>query len=82
MARDRHRLTPEASTPDPDAGHTITARLNDGPLKGERLEAEIVQGRPPFTIDAPADDGTTCRYTLADWAQSGPSAAYTFLYRL
>jgi hypothetical protein len=29
-----------------------------------------------------ADDGSTCRYCLAQWAQSGPSAVYTFLYRV
>jgi len=31
---------------------------------------------------APADDGSTCRYCLAQWTQSGPSAVYTFLYRV
>jgi len=61
---------------------TITAMLEDGPLQGTRIEAEIVEGRPPKTIDAPADDGTTCRYCLADWVQSGRSAAYTYLYRV
>jgi hypothetical protein len=30
----------------------------------------------------PTDDGTTCRYCLAGWVQSGPSAVYTFLYRV
>jgi len=30
----------------------------------------------------PADDGTVCRYCLADWMQSGSSALYTFLYRV
>jgi hypothetical protein len=44
------------------------------------MEAEIVEGRPPSTIDVDADDGSTCRYSLADWVQSGPSAAYTFSY--
>lgn len=64
------------------AGPTITAALDDGPLNGTRLEVEVVQGRPPSTIDVPADDGSTCRYCLADWTQSGPSAVYTFLYRV
>jgi hypothetical protein len=64
------------------SGPTITATFGDGPLKGTRLEAEVVQGRPPTTIDLPADDGGNCRYCLADWVQSGPSAAYTFLYRV
>jgi hypothetical protein len=65
-----------------DVGPTITAELNDGPLRGKRIEAQIVEGRPPSTIDAPADDGSTCRYCLAEWVQSGPSAVYTFLYRV
>jgi hypothetical protein len=41
-----------------------------------------VEGRPPSTIDVPADNGSTCRYCLAEWAQSGSSATYTFLYRV
>jgi hypothetical protein len=65
-----------------DVGPTITAALDDGPLRGKRLETQVVQGRPPSTIDAPADDGTTCRYCLAEWVQSGPRAVYTFLYRV
>jgi hypothetical protein len=63
-------------------GPTITAMLDDGPLQGLRIEAEVVEGRPPSTIDVPADDGGTCRYCLAEWAQSGQSAVYTFLYRV
>ena len=59
---------------------TITAELEDGPLEGRRLETRLVEGRPPKTIDVPADDGSTCRYCLAEWAQTGQSAAYTFLY--
>jgi hypothetical protein len=56
--------------------------LEDGPLSGQQIETESVEGRPPKTIDVPADDGTTCRYCLAEWMQSGPSALYTFLYRV
>lgn len=65
-----------------DRGHepTITALLEDGPLAGRRIDLDVVEGRPPKTIDVPAADGGTCRYCLADWAQSGPSAVYTFLY--
>ena len=59
----------------------LTAELEDGPLEGRSVESEMVEGRPPKTIDVP-DDGGTCRYCLRDWVQSGPSAAYTFLYRL
>jgi hypothetical protein len=61
---------------------TITAVLQDGPLQGRRLETELVEARPPKTLDVPADDGTTCRYCLAEWMQTGPSAVYTFLYRV
>jgi hypothetical protein len=61
---------------------TITAMLDDGPLDGRRVDAEVVQGRPPATVDVPADDGTTCRYCLAEWSQGGPSAVYSFLYRV
>ena len=60
----------------------ITATLEDGPLEGGTITAEMVEGRPPKTIDLTADDGRTCRYCLADWVQSGESAAYTFLYRV
>jgi hypothetical protein len=61
---------------------TITAFLQDGPLQGRRLETELVEARPPKTLDVPAEDGTTCRYCLAEWMQTGPSAVYTFLYRV
>jgi hypothetical protein len=61
-------------------GPTIVALLEDGLLAGRRIEAEVVEGRPPKTLDVAADDGSTCRYGLAEWAQTGPSAAYTFLY--
>jgi hypothetical protein len=56
--------------------------LDDGPLQGTLVEARVVEGRPPSTVDVPADDGSTCRYCLAEWAQSGPSVIYTFLYRV
>jgi hypothetical protein len=59
---------------------TINAVLTDGPLKGRSVATEVVEARPPKTIDVPADDGTTCRYCLAEWVQSGSSADYTFLY--
>jgi hypothetical protein len=61
---------------------TITAELDDGPLKGRRVEVEVVEGRPPKTVDVAAADGSTCRYCLAQWEQAGRSAAYTFLYRV
>jgi hypothetical protein len=77
-----HRMTSEARASDQDVGPTITAKLDDGPLKGVRIQAQVIEGRPPSTIDVPANDGSTCRYCLADWVQSGPSAVYTFLYRV
>jgi 3',5'-cyclic-AMP phosphodiesterase len=61
-------------------GPTIVAVLEGGPLAGRRLDAEVIEGRPPRTIDLEADDGITCRYCLAEWTQAGPSAVYTFLY--
>ena len=68
--------------PAPGSGPTITATLGDGPLKGRSVEAEVVEGRPPKILDIAADDGTRCRYCLAEWMQSGDSAAYTFLYEV
>ena len=65
-----------------DTGPTITAVLEGGPLDGQRINLEILEGRPPKTVDLPANDGSTCRYSLADWTQGGPSAAYTFSYRV
>jgi hypothetical protein len=61
---------------------TITAILGDGPLEGTDVEAEVIEGRPPKTLDLPAPDGSTCRYCLAEWMQRGQSALYTFLYRV
>jgi hypothetical protein len=59
---------------------TIVAHLDDGPLKGRRIETDVVEGRPPKTIDVDNGDGGTCRYCLAEWQQTGPTAVYTFLY--
>jgi Icc protein len=72
----------EATVPAREAGPTIIAVLDGGPLAGRRIEAEVVEGRPPKTIDVDAGDGETFRYCLADWMQAGPSAAYTFLHRV
>ncbi len=71
----------DAPVPDQQSGLTVTAELEDGPLKGQSVETQLVEGRPPKTIDVP-DDGGSCRYCLAEWAQSGPFATYTFLYRV
>ena len=64
-----------------ETGPTITAVLEGGPLGGRRMQVDVVEGRPPKTIDVRADDKSTCRYCLADWVQAGPSAVYAFLYR-
>jgi hypothetical protein len=66
----------------PQIGPTVTAMFTDGPLHGSSVEAEVIEGRPPKTIDVSADDGSTYRYCLEGWVQSGRSAAYTFLYRV
>ena len=58
----------------------ITAVLADGPLKGTEVQADVIQGRPPPTVEATGPDGKTCRYCLAEWNQSGSSAEYSFLY--
>jgi hypothetical protein len=68
--------------PGDERGPTISAMFKDGPLAGRSIEAEVLEGRPPKTLDALADDGSTCRYCLESWVQSGRSAAYTFLYRV
>jgi hypothetical protein len=47
-----------------EVGPTITASLDDGPLRGMRIETRVVEGRPPSTVDVPSDDGSTCRYCL------------------
>jgi Icc protein len=81
--RPRHVTGAEAAVaPGRAAGPTITAVLEGGPLGGRRIDAEVVEGRPPKTIDVGADDGSTCRYCLADWAQAGSTAVYAFLYRV
>ena len=76
-------MTSAARGSSQETGPVITAKLDDGPLQGRHVDAQVVEGRPPSTITVPADDGSsTYRYCLAEWAQSGPSAVYTFLYRV
>jgi hypothetical protein len=60
----------------------ITAKLGDGPLRGDTIQVHLLEGRPPMTLDVAANDGSTCRYCLADLVQGGSSARYTFLYRV
>jgi hypothetical protein len=68
--------------PEPPAGPTISAVLTDGPLQGRSVEVGLVEARPPHTVEVRADDGTTCRYCLTEWTQSGPAALYSYLYRV
>jgi hypothetical protein len=84
MSRRRPDRAPdrEAATRRGETGPTITARLGDGPLDGKSIEVDVVEGRPPKVIDVPVEHGSPCRYCLAEWVQTGWSAAYTFLYRV
>lgn len=75
------QVTPEG-TSDQGVDPTVTAVLDDGPLRGTSIEAQVVQGRPPPTVDVRGDERGTYRYCLAEWTQAGPSAVYTFLYRV
>jgi hypothetical protein len=77
--RDKPTPTLEAHT---EMAPMIAAILEDGPLAGRSIATDLVEGRPPKTIDTRAEDASTCRYCLADWVQSGQSAVYTFLYRV
>jgi len=63
-----------------DGGPTIAAELIDGPLAGTTIAVDVVEGRPPKTIDVEGPDRVHQRYCLAAWEQSGHSAEYTFLY--
>jgi hypothetical protein len=81
-SRSNRSPEPDRGVPSGDGAPTIIAELIDGPLEGRRVEAETVEGRPPKTVDVEATDGGTCRYCLAEWTQSGGTAAYTFLYRV
>jgi hypothetical protein len=57
----------------------VEAVFTDGPLKGQQVEMEAVEGRPPRTIDVPDAEGGALRYCLAEWTQEGMSADYTFV---
>jgi len=80
------RNADDSPAPDP-AAHpgggppTIVAELDDGPLAGRRVDVEVVEGRPPKTVEVD-DPGGACRYCLAQWKQAGGTATYTFLYRV
>jgi hypothetical protein len=49
-------------------------------MQGKAVGVEVVEGRPPKTIDVPVEKGGTYRYCLAQWTQEGMTAVYTFLY--
>jgi hypothetical protein len=72
----RNHVTSEAPGSNQVRGSTITAMLDDGPLQGIRIEPQVVEGRPPSTVDVTADESSTCRYCLGELAQSGPSATF------
>ena len=58
----------------------MKAVLTDGPLQGKPVEIELVEGRPPMTIEVEDEDDGTLRYCLLELNQEGMTAAYTFLY--
>jgi hypothetical protein len=49
-------------------------------MRGEAVEVEPVEGRPPKTIEVEDRKGGTYRYGLGEWSQEGMTALYTFLY--
>jgi hypothetical protein len=69
-------------SPTEDRGPLIAAELIDGPLSGTTVRVSAVEGRPPKTVDAEDSGGTRQRYCLAEWAQSGHTARYSFLYEV
>ncbi len=58
----------------------MQALLEDGPMQGQTVEMEPVEGRPPKTIDVSDEEDGAYRYGLAEWNQKGMTAVYTFLY--
>jgi hypothetical protein len=58
----------------------MQALLTDGPLQGESIEVEAVEGRPPMTVDLQNEGDGTLRYCLLELNQERMTAAYTFLY--
>jgi hypothetical protein len=58
----------------------VKALLTDGPMQGNPVEIEPVEGRPPMTIDLQDEEDGTLRYCLSELSQEGMTASYTFLY--
>ncbi len=62
-------------------GSSVQAHLDNGPMKGETIDIDLVEARPPKTIEvSDAHQKGTYRYCLRRWTQKGETAAYTFLY--
>ena len=76
----RPKPAEEPPSGSPGGAPTITALLEDGPLAGASVAVEVVEGRPPKTLDFDDGDGGTCRYGLSKWVQRGPAARYSYLY--
>ena len=49
-------------------------------MRGKPVEIELVEGRPPMTIDLQDEKDGTLRYCLSELSQEGMAATYTFLY--
>ena len=60
--------------------HPVKALLTDGPMQGNPVEIELVEGRPPMTIDLQDKEDRALRYCLSELSEEGMTAAYTFLY--
>lgn len=58
----------------------VRAVLDNGPMQGDSVEVEPVEGRPPKTLDLPDGKGNVYRYCLDQWKQEGHAAVYTFVY--
>ena len=49
-------------------------------MHGETIDIDLVEARPPKTIEVSDAQEATYRYCLGHWTQEGETAAYTFLY--
>jgi hypothetical protein len=75
-----HDGSKRMAIPVADVGPTVTATLR--PSARQQYEVAVIEGRPPKTVEVPADDRSRRRYCLAGWVQSGRSADYTYLCRV
>ncbi len=75
------RVERVAEEAEPARGPVVRARLENGPLEGETIVVDLVEARPPKTIEVSDEQGgATYRYCLSEWTQKGETAVYTFLY--